>query len=74
MPADEVARVEAAVAAAREAAKGDNVAAIKKATEELQQQSHRLAEQLYKQSQAGQPGGAHAPSQDDDVKDGEVFA
>src|SRR5687767_551257 len=39
LPADEVARVEAAVAAAREAAKGEDLPAVQRATEELQRQS-----------------------------------
>jgi molecular chaperone DnaK len=73
MPADDVARIEAAIARAREAAQGEDLAALKSATEELQKQSHRLAEQLYQQSQANASAhaGSHAPS-DSDVKDGEV--
>ena len=43
---------------------GEDVEAIKKATEELAQASHKLAEQLYQQQQAGgagaQPGAAGA--------------
>jgi len=73
MPADDVARVEAAIAAVRTAAQGEDVAALRAATEELQRQSHQLAEQLYKQ-QAG-AGSAHAGARDqsqDNVKDGEV--
>jgi molecular chaperone DnaK len=74
LPADDVARIEAAVNAAREAAKGEDLAAIRRATEELQKSSHALAEQLYKQAQndsrAQGGGGAGAP--DDDVKEGEV--
>jgi molecular chaperone DnaK len=74
LPADDVARIEAAVNAAREAAKGEDLAAIRRATVELQKSSHALAEQLYKQAQndsrAQGGGGAGAP--DDDVKEGEV--
>jgi molecular chaperone DnaK len=73
LPADDVARVEAAVAAARDAAKGDDLAALRRATEELQRQSHQLAEQLYKQAQANQSTASAQSSQPaDDVKDGEV--
>ena len=74
MPADDVARIEAAIAAAREAAQGEDVAALSSAaTEELQRQSHALAEQLYKQSQATRSAGAGAqPQAENDVKDGEV--
>ena len=35
---------------------GEDVEAIKKATEELAQASHKLAEQLYSQAQGQQPG------------------
>ena len=74
MPADDVARIEAAIAKARQAAQGEDLAALKSATEDLQKQSHQLAEQLYKQSQAN--ASANADSQhsqsDSNVKDGEV--
>jgi molecular chaperone DnaK len=73
LPADDIARIEAAIHAAREAVKGDDVGAIRRATEELQKSSHGLAEQLYRQAQndsRAQGGGAGAPH--DDVKEGEV--
>jgi molecular chaperone DnaK len=75
LPADEVARVEAAVAAAREAAKGEDLAAVQRATEDLQRQSHGLAERLYKQGQADQAAASGAgprTQSENDVKDGEV--
>jgi molecular chaperone DnaK len=73
MPAPDVSRVESAIAAAREAAKGDDLSAIRRATEELQTASHAIAEQLYKQSQADAANAAGSPGQkNDDVKDGEV--
>jgi molecular chaperone DnaK len=75
LPADEVARVEAAVAAAREAAKGEDLAAVQRATEDLQRQSHGLAERLYKQGQADQgaaSGAGPRTQSENDVKDGEV--
>jgi len=64
LAAADVSRVEAAIAALRDAATGDTLEAITRASGELQTASHAMAEQLYTQSQ--QP----PPSQD--VKDGEV--
>jgi molecular chaperone DnaK len=75
LPAVDVARIESAIAAARDAAKSEDLAAIRRTTEELQNASHAVAEQLYKQQAAGQqaPGAQGAPSnQHDDVKEGEV--
>jgi molecular chaperone DnaK len=70
LPAVDVARVEAAIAAAREAAKGEDLATIRRTTEELQKASHAVAEQLYTQQAAGS---GHQPSNEhDDVKEGEV--
>ena len=73
LPASEVGRVEAAIAAVREALKGDDQKAITQATSELQALSHQIAEQLYKQTQANAAHAAGQPSgQDPDVKEGEV--
>jgi molecular chaperone DnaK len=73
MPASDVSKVESAIAAVREAVKGDGVDAIRRATEELQKASHAIAEQLYRQSQANAANAAAAsPGKDDDVKEGEV--
>jgi len=73
MPAGDVSRVEDAIKAVREAAQGEDLAAIRRATEALQQASHAIAEQLYKQSQANAAHAAGAPGQNnDEVKDGEV--
>jgi molecular chaperone DnaK len=70
MPAGDVSKAESAITAVREAVKGDDVSAIRRASEELQKASHAIAEQLYKQSQAN---AAHAAgAQESDVKDGEV--
>jgi molecular chaperone DnaK len=69
LPAVDVSRVESAVAALREAAKGDDLNVIKRATDELQKTSHAMAEQLYKAQ--GQTAGAHQNT-DTDVRDGEV--
>ena len=70
-----MARIEAAIAGARQAAQTDDLDAMKKASDELQRASHAIAEQLYKgaqgsQSAAGAPG-SHGPS-DPHVKDAEV--
>ena len=71
----ESSRVEAALDAARQAVKGDDVSAIRAATTELQQASHAMAEALYKATQAAGPG-PQAPgggqASGDNVKDGEV--
>jgi len=63
-------RIESALETAKQAVKGDDVEAIRRATTELQQASHAMAEALYKSgastNQAATEGAA------DDVKDGEV--
>ena len=51
----ELSKVEAAIAEVRKLAQGEDLAAMKKATEELQRASHAIAEQLYK---AGSAAGA----------------
>ncbi len=70
LPAGDVSRVESAIAAVRDAAKGEDVAAIRHASDELQKASHAMAEQLYKQQASG-PGPQAAEGQPD-VKEGEV--
>jgi molecular chaperone DnaK len=73
LPAAEVTEVEGAIAAAREAAKGDDPAAVRSATDALQKLSHAMAEQLYKQSQANAANAAASQNQNNEgVKDGEV--
>ncbi len=71
LPAPEVSRIEAAVAAARTAAQGEDLAAIRSATEALQQASHAMAERLYTP-----PGGSDGPvpggAGGEDVVEGEV--
>jgi molecular chaperone DnaK len=69
LPATDVSRVESAIATLREAAKGDSLDAIRRASDDLQKASHAIAEQLYKQ-QASEPK-AQA-SEHNDIKDGEV--
>ena len=56
--------IEQAVAEARKAAEGEDAATIKAAIETLTKQSHKLAEELYKQTggpAAGAPGAAAGP-------------
>jgi molecular chaperone DnaK len=78
LPSAEVSRVEGAINAVREAVKGDNLEAIRRASDDLQKTSHAIAEQLYKQQASGpfdgaqgRPG-AQASEQNADIKDGEV--
>ena len=73
--------IETKIEAVNKVKDGDDVEAIKQATEELSQASHKLAEQLYaQQSEQGQPGAQPGPeagaqdggaggAQDDDVVD-----
>jgi molecular chaperone DnaK len=73
LPAGEVSQVESAIAAAREATKGDDLGAIRAATDALQKASHGMAEQLYTQSQANAANAAAShDTKNDDIKDGEV--
>ncbi|HZI78963.1 MAG TPA: molecular chaperone DnaK [Vicinamibacterales bacterium] len=67
-------QLESAIASLREAVKGDDVAAITAASEQLQRASHAVAEQLYKaQSQPGpQSGGQSGAGKESDVVEGEV--
>jgi molecular chaperone DnaK len=66
----DLSKIEAAIASLRTLTQGDDVTAIRKATEELQQASHAIAEQLYKQAPS-QP--ASGPSESgSNVKDAEV--
>src|SRR5687767_13943156 len=73
VPATDVSRIESAISTLREAAKGDNLEAIRKASDELQKASHTMAEQLYtrQREQAAGPG-AQASGREEDVKEGEV--
>ncbi|HEY9466620.1 MAG TPA: molecular chaperone DnaK [Vicinamibacterales bacterium] len=70
LPSIEVGKIESAIAAVRDAVKGDNLQAIRTTRGELEKVSHALAEQLYKQQASG--SGAQASEKDDNVKDGEV--
>jgi molecular chaperone DnaK len=71
LSAEDARRVENAISDVREALKGEDLGAIKRMTDALQQASHAMAEQMYKQNppNAG-PGTPHQGGSD--VKDGEV--
>jgi molecular chaperone DnaK len=75
LPAGEVARLETAIAAARKAAESEDLAAIRKATEDLQKAAHVVGELLYKGS-SGSSGSGNASgstgSGGSGVKDAEV--
>ena len=73
LPAADVSRIENAVTALREAAKGDDLAAIRRANDDLEKASHAMAEQLYKAQGTG-PRAQEGPTaqEHDDVREGEV--
>ena len=68
----DLSKVEAAVAEVRRVAQTDDLAAIRKATEELQHASHAVAEQLYKQTQNAPSSGPAHSAPGSNVKDAEV--
>ena len=70
MAAEDARRVENAISDVREALKGEDLGAIKRMTDALQQTSHAMAEQMYKQNQSA-PGSA--PQDTPPAKDGEVI-
>jgi molecular chaperone DnaK len=73
LPAADVERVERAVAAVRDAVKGENLAGINAATADLQKASHSIAELLYKhQGQAPTQGQGGNAAPHDEVVDAEV--
>jgi molecular chaperone DnaK len=57
IPVGDIGRIESAVAALKKSSEGDDSAAIRKGMDDLQKASHAMAEALYKQTQAGGPGG-----------------
>ena len=57
VPVGDLSKIEAAVDTLGRVAQGEDVAAIKKASSELEHLSHRLAEVLYKGSQGSQGSG-----------------
>jgi molecular chaperone DnaK len=72
--ASDVGHVEAAIVALRDAAKADNLEAIRRATDELQRASHSMAERLYKESQTNAANAAASQNTktNDDIREGEV--
>src|SRR5438094_6162300 len=68
----DLSKVEAAIADVRKAAAGEDVAAIKRATDDLQRASHAVAEQLYKQGQTQTQAQPQASEPSSNVKEGEV--
>jgi molecular chaperone DnaK len=70
VPVGELSKAESAIAAVRKALQGEDLGAIKTATDELQRASHAVAEHLYKQTPTPGPG----PKTDagSNVKDAEV--
>ncbi len=77
LPGDDARRIEAAISGLREAAKGEDVNAMKKGIDDLQRASHSMAETLYRQSQGqpgggAQPGGGQSQAPQGGVKEGEV--
>ena len=74
VPAADAAKVEAAVAAVKQAAAGENLADIRRTVDELQKASHAMAETLYRAQappSGGRAGAQSAPT-DADVVDAEV--
>jgi molecular chaperone DnaK len=76
LPVGELSAADAAISDVRTAIKGDDLTAIKAATQALQRASHAIAEQLYKAAQGAQnqsgPRGSGGAQSDSSVKDGEV--
>jgi molecular chaperone DnaK len=71
LPVGDLSKADAAIAQARTAAQTDDLAAIKRATDELQRASHAIAEQLYKTAQ-GAGGTSEGSAPGSNVKDAEV--
>jgi molecular chaperone DnaK len=76
LPVGELSKADAALAAVRAAVQADDLAAIKRATEQLQRASHAVAELLYKAAQQTSPGATGSTgttgTTGSNVKDGEV--
>jgi molecular chaperone DnaK len=75
LPVGELSRLDAAIETAKKAAQNDDIAAIRKATDELQRTTHAVAELLYKggpSAEAGSAGPSGTGSAGSDVKEGEV--
>jgi molecular chaperone DnaK len=74
LSAEDARRVENAISDVHEALKGEDLGAIKRMTEALQQASHAMAEQMYKQKENAPGSAQQAPpnAQDGEVIDAEV--
>jgi molecular chaperone DnaK len=72
LPLSDVNRIESALDRTKQAVKGDDVAAIHAATNELQQASHAMAEALYKGNQGQPSDGSPTDHAAPDIKDAEV--
>ena len=64
--------MESAIAEVRHVIQGEDLNAIRRATEDLQRASHAIAEHLYKQAAGGQSGSANGTAASGGVKEGEV--
>ena len=71
MPAEDARRVENAISDVRDALKGEDLGAIKRMTDALQQVSHAMAEQMYKQN--GPSAGLGSEGRGRMCKDGDVI-
>jgi molecular chaperone DnaK len=73
IPAGDRSNIEAAITNLRSALKGDDAASIKKAMENLEKSSHKVAEEMYKSAggpaQAG-PGPQQGPTEEKPAKGG----
>jgi molecular chaperone DnaK len=73
VPEDTLTKVDGAIAEAKSALEGNDIAAIKSAMEKLGVESQALGQAMYEAAQAEQPAdGAASGSRDDDVVDAEV--
>jgi molecular chaperone DnaK len=76
LPVGDLSRVDAAIADLRKLAQSDDLAAIKRATDQLTAASHAIAQQLYQAaapgSQASAGSGRPDSSHGSNVKDGEI--
>jgi molecular chaperone DnaK len=70
--AGDLSKIEAAIANLRTLSQGEDLAAIRKATEELQHASHAMAEQLYKTQGSEGAHGSQGAQGSQSVKDAEV--
>jgi molecular chaperone DnaK len=72
LPFGDVQKLDAAIADVRHVAKGEDLAAIKRAVDDLQRASHAMAEQLYKGSTGSTGSTGATDSAGSNVKDAEV--